>query len=128
MAKKGSTTALKLVRQDVVPRDPAEPPPHLKEAGARLWCSVQSQYRVEDAGGLLLLTEACASLDRSEQLRVEIDRDGPVLRTARGVQDHPALKHEAAARALATRLIQRLGLDLEPIRDRVGRPAGPRGV
>jgi hypothetical protein len=34
------------------------------------------------------------------------------------------IKHELAARALACRLLARLGLDVEPIRSSVGRPPG----
>jgi hypothetical protein len=65
--------------------------------------------------------------DRAEELRAAIDRDGAVVQTRTGPKDHPALKHELAARAFVCRTITRLGLDIEPLK-RVGRPGGGHGI
>nr|WP_210328497.1 hypothetical protein [Mesorhizobium amorphae] len=55
----------------------------------------------------------------------QIDADGAVLRVkGGGLKDHPALKHEIAARSLCIRTLARLGLDLEPLRSGPGRPPG----
>jgi hypothetical protein len=105
-----------------------EPPRHLGIHGHELWQKVQAEYVILDAGGVELLAQACAALDRSESLREQIDRDGEIVRTKTGLKDHPGLKHELANRAFITRAIGRLGLDVEPVRA-VGRPAaeGYRG-
>ena len=68
-----------------------------------------------------MLAQACAMLDRAEELREQIDGDGAVVKLKFGLRDHPALKHELAARAFVVRTLARLGLDVEPI-GRVGRP------
>jgi hypothetical protein len=100
------------------------PPRSLGEAGLALWRRVQNAYQITDVGGEELLLLACEAIDRAAMLRREIDRDGAVLHVGRGVvKDHPALKHELAAMAFAARTLQRLGLDVEPIRA-VGRPGG----
>lgn len=99
-------------------------PRPLGEHGAALWRSVTSQYEVADAAGIEFLTTACQSLDRAEALKAQIDLDGPVIRTKAGLRDHPALKHEIAARSLCIRTLARLGLDMEPLRDGPGRPGG----
>jgi hypothetical protein len=56
-------------------------------------------------------------LDRAEALRIEIDRDGEVIRLRSTVKDHPALKHELANRAFVVRTLARP----------VGRPTQPIG-
>jgi len=96
----------------------------LGKHGRSLWDRIQSEYGVEDSGGLEMLQQACAALDRAETLRLEIDRDGEVIRTRGGVKDHPALKHELANRAFVVRTLARLGLNFEAVKP-VGRPGQP---
>lgn len=100
----------------------SSPPRPLGVHGLALWTAVQSEYAVEDAGGVELLAQACAALDRAEDCRAQIDRDGSVIRSKAGLRDHPLLKHELANRAFVTRAIGRLGLDVEAVRS-IGRPA-----
>jgi hypothetical protein len=102
------------------------PPRTLGRHGRSLWDRIQSEYGVEDSGGLEMLLQACAALDRAENLRLEIDRDGEVIRTRSGVKDHPALKHELANRAFVVRTLARLGLNFESVKS-VGRPLQPTG-
>jgi phage terminase small subunit len=101
-----------------------EPPATLGEPGRNLWRRVMTEYQIEDAGGLAMLEQCCAALDRAERLRVEIESDGEVIRTRGTVKDHPALKHELAARSFVCRTLSRLGLDVEPVRSSSGRPPG----
>jgi hypothetical protein len=93
-----------------------------------LWCRITSAYNVTDAGGVELLTLACQALDRAESLRGQIDADGEIVRVRTGLRAHPALKVELENRSLVSKLLVRLGLDMEvspePPRT-VGRP--PRG-
>jgi hypothetical protein len=93
-----------------------------------LWHRITSAYNVADAGGIELLTLACQALDRAERLREQIDAEGEIVRTRNGAREHPALRGELANRALVSKLLVRLGLDMEASPDpprTVGRP--PRG-
>jgi phage terminase small subunit len=103
-----------------------QPPAHLGEVARQLWCDVTGSYEFGDPASLQVLAEACSALDRSERCRAQISADGEVIRTGRGgmLRAHPLLAPEVQARALACRLLQRLGLDLEPTRDGRGRPPG----
>jgi hypothetical protein len=104
---------------------PAVPPATLAEPGRGLWTRLMGAYDIADPGGLAMLEQACTALDRAETLRHAIEQDGAVIRKRGAVRDHPALKHELAARAFVVRTLARLGLDVEPMRPTVGRP--PRG-
>ena len=65
--------------------------------------------------------QACASADRAESLRAQIDQEGEILVTKQGRRDNPLLKHELGARNFVCRTLLRLGLAVEPIRG-PGRP------
>ena len=95
----------------------------LGKHGQSLWDRVMNDYEISDSGGLEMLMQACTALDRAEALRVEIDRDGEVIRVRGMVKDHPALRHELASRAFVVRTLSRLGLNFEAIRPSVGRPS-----
>jgi P27 family predicted phage terminase small subunit len=104
-----------------------QPPRDLGKPGRALWDRVQAEYDVSDVAGIELLAQACTALSAAEALREEVNRDGPVLRSRRGgVRDHPALKHELAARAFVVRTLTKLGLNFEPLRNEAGRP--PRSI
>lgn len=104
--------------------DLLRPPADLGEHGAELWRTIQEQYRIDDAGGLAMLKLACESADRAQKCKQQIDKDGEVVRGRTGVRDHPLLRHELAARSFTVRTLLRLGLDVEPLHGRPGRPAG----
>jgi hypothetical protein len=46
----------------------ASPPRPLGHHGMALWNSVQTAYRIDDVGGVELLAQACAAVDRVEAL------------------------------------------------------------
>jgi P27 family predicted phage terminase small subunit len=104
-----------------------EPPTTLGEPGRAVWRSVMADYAIVDSGGLAILEQACAALDCAAQCAEIIAKDGPMIATKHGPKDHPLLRHETANRALACRLLTRLGLDVEPVRSSVGRPSGGIG-
>ncbi len=106
--------------------DPRQPPRALGEHGMGLWTRIMSDYRIEDEGGLELLAQACAALDRAEECAAAIDTAGVMVKTKTGLRENPMLKHELANRSFVTRTLQRLGLDVEPVRATVGRPSGAR--
>jgi hypothetical protein len=96
------------------------PPRKLGRHGSDLWRTVQAEYAIEDPGGIELLAQACAALDRAEALSERISADGEVL-LVRGVpRPHPCLREELSARAFVCRTLERLGLNLEAIKP-VGR-------
>jgi hypothetical protein len=97
------------------------PPRKLGEHGLSLWNAVQSEYRIDDAGGVELLAQACAAADRVEALAERINADGEVVHTRAGPKAHPALRDELAGRAFICRTLERLGLNLETIKPN-GRP------
>jgi hypothetical protein len=102
------------------------PPRPLGEHGLALWQSIQAEYRIQDSGGVELLCQACAACDTAEALAMEIAKDGAVIRSAKGPRSHPAVKDMLAARALISRMLQRLGINVAVTPPRgPGRP--PRG-
>lgn len=100
------------------------PPPGLAEAGAKLWQSIQEEYRIDDAGGRAMLGEICRAADRAAECAELIARDGATIRTKAGLKEHPLLKIELSSRSFVVRSLHRLGLDIEPTRDTAGRPPG----
>ncbi len=103
--------------------DPGQPPSSLGEAGANLWRSVMSEYDITDAGGMTLLVQACAAMDRIAEYSDIIAHDGPVIATKHGPKEHPLLKMELASRSFVVRTLARLGLNMEPLKG-IGRPGG----
>ena len=107
---------------------PSSPPSSLSEPGAKLWRSIMKQYVIRDAGGLAILEQACISRDRSTAFAAIIKRDGAMIRTKAVVKEHPLLKHEREERSLESRLLQKLGLNLEALHQGVGRPSKTVGI
>jgi hypothetical protein len=109
------------------------PPRPLGEPGLNLWTRITGGYDISDAGGRELLLLACEATDRAVALRAIIDAEGMIVRTRTGLKDHPLLRHELANRALVSKLLVRLGLDMEasptPPHTTPGRPpSGGIGV
>ena len=114
MAKNPSAqTPLSVVN---LPSSIPKPPANLGDAGATLWRSIMAEYDISDAGGQALLEQAATAYDRAERLRVEIDRDGEIVRGRTGMREHPGLKIELASRSFVVRTLQRLGINLEVVR------------
>src|SRR5262249_14229595 len=107
---------------------PPSPPSSLGEPGAKLWRSIMKQYSIRDAGGLAILEQACIARDRSTSYAGIIKHDGAMIRSKEAMREHPLLKHEREERALESRLLQKLGLNLEAVRPSVGRPGKTIGV
>ncbi len=110
----------------VHPASPSlSPPANLEEAGKTLWLAIQSEYRIDDAGGREMLLQICQAADTAKTCTDAISRDGPMIKTKTGFRDHPLLKHQLAARSFVVRSLHRLGLELEAEQPRgVGRPPG----
>jgi hypothetical protein len=116
---------LKIVKTDVVrkqqSRSTTQPPRQLGRQGLALWNAVMAEYSIDDIGGIEVLAQICAALDRAQQCSEQVDRDGPTIETTSGLREHPALKGELANRAFVTRNLQRLGLNIETLKP-VGKP------
>jgi P27 family predicted phage terminase small subunit len=116
---------LTLVNATPLKVNPTATPSTLGKAGAKLWASIQDEYRISDSGGLALLTQICIAIDRADECAEVVDRDGPMIRGQNGaLREHPLLKQELASRALALKYLLRLGLDVTPPRAGPGRPSG----
>jgi hypothetical protein len=125
MARKPPAPKLTVVAPAPAPEHP-QPPRELDATGRALWDAVVRDYEFADPGSTEVLYQACAAVERAERCRRIIDEDGEVVKTRTGPRSHPLLRDEVANRALAARLIGRLGMDLEPLRTGPGRPPGAR--
>jgi phage terminase small subunit len=104
--------------------DHMTPPDHLGSAGKALWSDIQRSYALDDPGGRALLQVACEACDRAAACRVRLDAEGEVLVVKGSPRMHPAAVVERDARSAMIRAIRELHLDIEPLRDRPGRPGG----
>src|SRR5262249_53537559 len=102
------------------------PPRKLGIPGVALWNAVQTEFRIEDCGGIELLAQACAAAHRAESLTSPIDQDGETIHTAHGLKAHPCLKDELANRAFIVRTLEKLGLTQEAVLP-IGRPSRGSG-
>ena len=130
MAERREKTPFQVLPNPAFPG--SNPPRPLGEPGLNLWTRITGGYDISDAGGRELLLLACEATDRAVALRAIIDAEGMIVRTRTGLKGHPLLRHELANRALVSKLLVRLGLDMEasptPPRE-VGRPpSGGIGV
>jgi hypothetical protein len=104
------------------------PPRDLGQHGRKLWDEVQAAYGIADRGGIELLAQACAALDRAEALATAIASDGAIVYTRTGVpKSHSGCKDELACRAFVLRTLERLGLNVEALKPGPGRPPGHLG-
>jgi hypothetical protein len=113
MTKSADPPRLSLVAET----DRLNPPAGLGEAGRALWIKVQREYVIDDIGGRAVLEQVCGAADRIETIKQAIAEDGPVLRSrSGGLKGHPCLQAELQNRALVIRGLEKLGLNVEPIR------------
>lgn len=111
---------ISLVTSTPTAEDPAA---QFGEAGRQLWKTVTDEYRIDDAGGTILLEQICHAADRVAELADQIASDGSVIYVKCVPKAHPALRDELANRAFIARNLQRLGITVEQVKP-VGRPAG----
>jgi hypothetical protein len=102
-----------------------EPPKSLKKAGRTLWNAIQSEYGINDPGGLAHLVTACRSEDDIQRMRDAVASDGDTI-TDRFQQkrEHPLLGAIRGLEAVKRQALKSLNLDIEPLRDKPGRPGG----
>ena len=102
-----------------------KPPVHFTSETKRIWQEIIDEYTIDDAAGLRILRVALEAFDRSQAARATIDKDGMTVKDKFGqTKPHPLLPIERDSRAAFLAGLKALNLDLEPLRDRPGRPAG----
>lgn len=107
------------------PSNLPQPPRQLGPAGFELWTAVQSEYAIEDSGGVAVLAAACEALDLAETLAAQIAKDGITIAGPSGPRVHPCVKDANQSRALMVRCLARLGVLYDEVRP-VGRGPGRR--
>lgn len=104
--------------------DRLAPPASLGEAGRKFWEDINRDYVIEESAGRQTVLRICQTVDTLASYDEQIERDGPTIRIAAGLKEHPLLKHQLAARSFIVRSLHRLNLDVIPPRNEIGRPSG----
>jgi phage terminase small subunit len=104
---------------------PNAAPKGLSPAARGWWKLLLADFAIEDPAGRLLLETALRNFDRAEAARRLLDEQGIVITDRWGQsKPHPAAAVERDARSGMLAAFRALNLDLEPLRDRPGRPGG----
>jgi hypothetical protein len=104
---------------------PLKPRKGLSVEARRWWRAIRNEYDVRDSAGLLLLQTAAEQFARMRGEEVVIDRDGSTVKDRFGqLKQHPAVLNAREARSAMLKCLRALNLDIEPVRDRIGRPGG----
>ena len=104
---------------------PPKPPASLSRAGRQLWRAIQEQYAIVDPGGLSHLLSACRAEDDINRMREAIAKDGDTVEDRfKQKQSHPLLASIRGTETVKRQALAALNLDIEPLKDRVGRPGG----
>ena len=101
-------------------REAAERPAHISDGGKALWRAVVPD-RVLSPGRVALLQEALSALDRADQARVILEKEGlTVVTESTGmVRAHPLIRVEKDSRQLFIRAWDILGLTWDGLIDGV---------
>jgi P27 family predicted phage terminase small subunit len=104
----------------------SRPPEHLSLEAKRTWKALLAEWpSIGDVAGLRILRVALESFDRAQEARQTMDKDGMTVVDKFGqTKPHPLLPIERDSRAAFLSGLKALNLDLEPLRDRPGRPGG----
>jgi len=101
------------------------PPEDLSADAQKIWRDILREYEIHDAAGLQILRTGLEAWDRAREAREIIDREGLMLRDRFGqMRINPLCTVERDARSQWLLALRHLNLDLEPLRDRPGRPGG----
>lgn len=90
-------------------------PPSNLSPEARIWFKkLTAEFPIDDAAGVMLLTQACEALDRLREAQGILHREGVVIADRFGQpRQHPATLVERDARNALTKCIRMLDLDIE---------------
>jgi hypothetical protein len=104
---------------------PTKTPANLARPGQQLFRHLADEYGIVDTAGVALLEVAARALDRLRQAEGVLRAEGLTVQGKDGPRAHPALAVEVSARAGLLATLKALRLDLEPLKDRDGRPPNP---
>ena len=90
-------------------------PPSNLSPEARAWFKrLTDEFPIDDAAGLMLLQQACESLDRLREAQVILKNEGITLKDRFGQQrQHPVALVERDSRNALTKCLRMLDLDVE---------------
>lgn len=95
------------------------PPEHLSARSSAFWRAVVADYLIEDAPGLELLRRACEAMDRADEARAVLEREGLTFTSRYGeLRPHPCVAVERDARVAVARLLRELRVTEPPEDDR----------
>jgi len=107
------------------PNVPPEPPAGISPEAADWWRRIVAEYSVNDEAGKLLLQTALEAFDRMRGAQQIIEHDGATVLDRFGqAKAHPLLTVERDSRAQMLAALKALHFDVEPLRDKPGRPGG----
>ena len=88
-------------------------PSHLESEGKKFWRQVLKDFDLRDAHHLKILESACQCLDRIEQAKDDLKKDGLYFIDRFGQpKERPSNKTERDNKVLFARLLRELSLDL----------------
>ena len=103
----------------------AAAPKRLSAEARAWWRGLVAEFEITDTAGRLILQTGCEAFDRMRGAQKAIETDGVTITDRWGqTKPHPLLPVERDARAQMLATLKQLNLDIEPLRDRVGRPGG----
>ncbi|MQA88727.1 MAG: hypothetical protein GEU90_00635 [Gemmatimonas sp.] len=108
-------------------KNPTRPktPSTLSREAQGWWRKLVEEYALDDPAGLLLLQTALEAFDRMRGAQELIQSEGATVTDRFGQpKPHPATVIERDSRAGMMAALRALNLDIEPLNDRPGRPAG----
>ena len=104
-----------------------KPPSHLSVEAKKWWKKLCSEYEGDlgDSASQILLETAFSAFDRWQSARKILAKEGMIVTDRHGSRVvHPAVRIERDSKATMISALRQLHLDLEPLNDRPGRPAG----
>jgi P27 family predicted phage terminase small subunit len=110
-------------------KERASAPKALTSEARRIYRRLCRAYGIDDEGGFEILRTGLEAWDRMRQVHARIEADGVTFTDRFGqVKAHPLLSVERDARAQYLAALKALNLDVEPLRDRPGRPGSARDL
>jgi P27 family predicted phage terminase small subunit len=101
-----------------------KPPGHLSKEAKKLWRKILEGWELDNAA-LVVLESALESFDRMREAQAILAEEGiVVLDRFKQKKQHPATFIERDAKNSMLRALKQLNLEIEPLHDRPGRPAG----
>jgi phage terminase small subunit len=102
-----------------------KPPRDLSLPAKKRWKALCQEYAISDSAGLQILETYARQFQRAADAREVIGIEGAIVHDRFGQKkEHPAVATERGAIAAMLHCLKALNLDIEPLRDKPGRPPG----